>query len=508
MSFADKLNFLMTITKTSNSALAGRVSLDASYISRLRNGKRLMPKDAGVIHSMAANFARRCSEDYQKKAISDALKLTSLPDDNAALAEEIADWLLHDNSGGAERVGRFLSGLSGLGGRPAPARPQEDCILPFPHGDVSFYYGIEGKRRTAEYFLSEVAARENPQTLLLFSDEETSWMTADPEYARKWAELMARVLSKGNEIKIIHTISRDLDEMLSAISQWMPLYMSGNIEPYFYPKKRDGVFKKTLFIAPETAAVVSNSIGDQISLAANVLYRDPAVVASFTEEFLQYLRLCRPLMRIFTARDRDTFYDTLAEFEGERADTLIKTESLSILTMPENLLASIIRRSGIDASNHLSVHSARRRRFLESLETNHFTELIHLPDTVAVKNGGAKVAMSNILDGGTVFYTPEEYAAHMEQVITLLASCENYHVILIGRQKEDRYTVYAREEVGVIVAKTSQPPVVLAMGEGNMVAAFWDFLKGMAGEKTYANPDNKTAIASLHTYLKKLGDEI
>jgi hypothetical protein len=29
---------------------------------------------------------------------------------------------------------------------------------------------------------------------------------------------------QGNKIKIIHTISRDLDEMLNAISQWMPLY--------------------------------------------------------------------------------------------------------------------------------------------------------------------------------------------------------------------------------------------------------------------------------------------
>jgi hypothetical protein len=156
--------------------------------------------------------------------------------------------------------------------------------------------------------------------------------------------------------------------------------MSGNIEPYFYPKKQDGVFKRTLFIAPETAAVVSNSIGDQISVAANVLYRDHEAVMSFAEEFRQYLRLCRPLMRIFTVRDRDVCYNTLAEFERERADTLIKTESLSVLTMPETLLTSIAGRSGNSASNHLSLHAARRGRFLENLRSNHFTEFIHLPD--------------------------------------------------------------------------------------------------------------------------------
>jgi hypothetical protein len=280
--------------------------------------------------------------------------------------------------------------------------------------------------------------------------------------------------------------------------------MSGNIEPYFYPKKRDGVFKRTLFIAPETAAVVSNSIGDQISVAANVLYRDHEAVMSFAEEFRQYLRLCRPLMRIFTVRDRDVCDNTLAEFERERADTLIKTESLSVLTMPETLLTSIAGRSGNSASNHLSLHAARRGRFLENLRSNHFTEFIHLPDINMVKNGGVKVSMSDMLGGGAMHYEPKEFVAHLEHIVDLLGSCENYHVHLIDKLGEDRYMVYAREELGVIVAKTSQPPVVLAINEGNMTAAFWDFLKSIVSEKAYENPDNKAAITSLRIYLKNL----
>ena len=501
MTFAEKLDFLMNITKTSNSTLAARVSLDASYISRLRGGKRLMPKDERVMQVMAAYFARHAGEDYQKKALSDALRLTSLPD-GSQLSEEIAHWLLHDDAGSAEQVGRFLSGLSGLGSRPAPARPQEDCQPPFPHDAVSIYYGIEGKRRAAEYFLREVAAREKPQTLLLFSDEETSWMTADPEYARKWAGLMVRVLSRGNKIKIIHTISRDLDEMLSALSQWMSLYMSGTIEPYFYPKKRDGLFKRTLFIAPETAAVVSNSIGDQVELAANILHRDTAAIASFAEEFLHYLRLCRPLMQIFTAREREACYATLAEFEKEEADTLIKTESLSLLTIPETLLEALHRRA--DPDEVLSLHVSRHKKFLEGLLSSRFDEVISLPSVDTVKSGGVKVSMSDTLGGVSVYYTPEEFAVHLEYLIELLETYENYHIHLVDRPTEDGYMVYVREELGIIVAKTSQPPIVFAMSEGNMTAAFWDFLKSMVDEKAYTALDKAKDIANLQAYLIKL----
>ncbi len=508
MTFGEKLDFLMSITKTSNSALANSVMLDASYISRLRGGKRQRPKDHRMIQSMAAFLVRRIKEDYQKKALFDAVKPARLPDDLHLLSDEIAHWLVRNGEDRAEQVGRFLNHLSGMTGPAAAASSPEGWRHPFPDKPLTIYYGVEGKRQAAEHFLSEIAAQETPQTLLLFSDEGTAWMTENPAYARKWAALMARVLARGNRIRIIHTVSRDLDEMLSAISQWMPLYMNGQIEPYFYPKKRDGVFKRTLFIAPETAAVVSNSIGGQISVAANILHRDPTAVASYAEEFLQYLRLCRPLMRIFTAKDRDACYDTLTEFEGERADTLIMTESLSSLTMPEALMASIIGRAGVDPARHLSVHALRRAYFLENLQSGRFTEVLHLPDIETVRNGGVKVSMSDMLEGGAVFYEAKAYAAHLEQVVALLGSCENYRVVFTDRQKEDRYTVYAREELGVIVAKTSQPPVVLAMSEGNMIAAFWGFLKDLAGENAWTAADQAAAIGRIENYLQKLRAEI
>ena len=502
MTFAEKLDFLMNITKTSNSALAHAAMLDASYISRLRTGKRLMPKDNHLLQGMAIFLARQFKEDYQKKALLDALKLINLPSDSGLLADEITRWLIHDEKDSTQQVERFLGSLSDLGRRSAPAHPQEDYRPTFPEDAVSIDYGVEGKRRAAEYFLSEVAACETPQTLLLFSDEGTSWMTEDPAYARKWAGLMVRVLECGNRIKIIHTISRDLDEMLSAISQWMPLYMTGLIEPYFYPKKRDGIFKRTLFIAPETAAVVSNSIGDQVNAAANVLYRDRDAVASFAEEFLQYLHLCRPLMRIFTAKDRDACNDTVTEFERGQTDTLIKTESLSLLTIPEALLGTLHRRAGPDEV--LSLHVTRHKKFLEGLLSSRFDEVISLPSVDAVKSGGVKVSMSDTLGGEAVYYTPEEFTIHLEYLIKLLETYENYHVHLVDRPTEDGYMVYVREELGIIVAKTSQLPIVFAMSEGNMTAAFWDFLKSMVDEKAYATLDKAKDIANLQAYLIKL----
>lgn len=507
MRFSEKLDFLMNITKTSNVTLARFVALDASYISRLRSGKRLLPKDDGVIKSMGAYFARRCAEAYQQKAITDALKSVGYTDADIKLPEGIARWLLQEGEGGAERVEILLDSLSGTAVRAMPLRQPESDNLLFSRDDIAIHYGIQGKRQAVLYFLAEVAARERPQTLLLYSDEATAWMTDDPAFAQKLEALMLRVLARGNRIKIIHTIGRDLDEMLSAISQWMPFYMSGLVEPYFYPKKRDGIFKRTLFIAPETAAVVSSSVGDMIECAANVLFRDRAAVASFAAEFTQYLRLCRPLMRILTARDKEAYYATLAEFEQEETDTIIKSESLSLLTMPEALLVQILQRAGTEDHNVLEMCQSRSRSFRKTVQANRLTEIISLPDAEAVKKGEVRVGMSDMLKGGALYYTPEEYIRHLTHIIELLKTYERFHIQLVKRPTEDRYMVYAREELGVIVAKTSQPPVVFAINESNMTAAFWDFLTNIIGEKDYENPDNGAVINYLQEYLKKLDDE-
>ncbi|MPM10204.1 hypothetical protein SDC9_56531 [bioreactor metagenome] len=510
MKVSEKLDFLMNLTKTTNSALSQAVSLDASYISRLRRGERSLRKKEEYIKNMASYFARHCCEPYQHKALCDAISPVLLPAEESALPSSIARWLLAENEKDIETIENFLDGFSGS--KAAKVVPQaagaEIPLLKFPPGDMDVFYGIEGKRQAVIYFLSQVAARDKPQTLLLFSDEATDWMTTSPQFAARWFSLMTRTLVRGNRIKIIHTINRDLDEMMSAISQWMPLYMSGSIEPYFYPKKRDGIFKRTLFIAPETAAVISNSIGSTHTGAANILFREEKAVKSFADEYNQYLALCRPLMRIFTAKDEEAYLKTLSEFEKEQSDTIIKTESLSLLTMPESLARSLLLKLDFKNTDILGYHKARIATFLKNLRSNRFTEIIQLTPPQAVAGGKVKIAFSNMLSSGAMYYTGEEYVLHLKNLISLLDSFPNFHIYIADGIRDEGYTVYAREDLGTIVAKTSTPAVVLAMNENNMAAAFWDFLLNTVGKKFYENPENQRTADRLRAYIREFEEDI
>ena len=485
MEFCEKLDLLMNVTGTTNSALAHGVKLDASHISRLRRGQRRALKDKASIAAISSYFARRCGESYRRKAIFDAMGLVRDIPDIDEFAARITGWLVDDKSSDARTVDSFLSDLTRMPiQKPRPlSNSAERTISKTPLPDISAFYGVEGKRSAVIQFLSAALAAKEPSTLLLFSDEPTDWMTADREFADKWAKLMAAILARGSCITIIHTISRDLDEMLHAITQWMPLYMSGSIEPYFYPKKRDGIFKRTLFIAPGIAAVASSSVGSSCEQAVNLLFGDKSAIAAHEHEYRQYLALCKPLMRIFTARDKDTCFETMLEFEHEKSDAFIKTESLSLLTMPEDVMEDLVFRMGMDPALVAAHRRIRTALFENLLATNRFSEIVRLPDIGQVMECKVSVSLSVMFIGGGVCYTPEEFLRHLKHLVHLMETFENFRIHLIEYSTDDRYMVYAKEDLGVIIAKTSDPTVVLAMREGNISAAFWDFLRDLADSR-------------------------
>jgi len=508
MEFYEKLDFLMNITNTTNSALGQKVKIDPSYISRLRRGKRRALKEENIISSMAEYFANHCTDPYQLKSISDTLN-NSEPIDNAnELQKAIVNWLIEDNTDEIKAIETFMDNFADTKDNNKLIKmdmksKEKNYSKILPNENISIYYGVEGKRQAAEIFLQEVINSEIGQKLLLYSDEPTDWMSDRPDFTVRWTKLMIGILSKGIKIKIIHTISRDLDEMLKAINQWMPLYMTGLIEPYYYPKKRDGIFKQTMFICPDVSAVISNSVGNSIDYSPNLLIGDKDAIKAYSEVFNQYLSQCKQLIKIFSSKNKDSYLETLLCFEKEKSNTIIKTESLSILTMPENISLKILSRIGRSNTDIIEYQKNRLHTFRQHLKDNFFYEIVPKLDLGAIKNGKIKVSFSDLMNGETVYYTQEEYIQHLENLIYLLETYENFHIKLT-ESSDSNYIIYVKEDVGVINAKTMVPSVAIAINEINLIATFWDFLRNIIGEKVFYNPNNMEEIKNLKEYINKI----
>ncbi len=509
MKFCEKLDFVMKITNTTNSALARVISIDPSLVSRLRRGVRNPAKKENYLKPMAAYFAGKCDSHYQKTALRDVLtkNSNSFSGDPEQFTGLIYRWFIEEKLEHSKSVENLFQGLTRFNFKKTSQILSIDpsTIPENTAANGAVFYGIEGKQAAVINLLSLVIKEKKPATLLLYSDEDMEWMTENSEFAAKGTVLLLQFVKNGGKIKIIHTVNRDLDEILSSVKKWLPIYMTGAIEPYYYPKTRDGIFKRTLFIAPGTAAVTSNSIGNSTAKAANFLFTDKNTISALTEEYNEYLSLCRPLMRIFNSSSKEEFLSVLSEFEKAEGNRILHTKTFSTVTIPLDLAERICSRLGTDKDRVLSYEQMRIKRFEESLQSYKFTEIVPVPDVQAVCEGKLLVGYSQIHNINTLFYTPKEFCRHLQNIIRLLQTFDKYNLYPVNADAIEGMT-YVQEDVGVIFGKIMRPDVLFATNESNITAAFWEYLRVMQEKLAKIKDQKKMTIDLLNAMVEKLNN--
>ncbi|MGE4485841.1 MAG: hypothetical protein AB7C97_12105 [Oscillospiraceae bacterium] len=471
--FSQRLDLLMELTGTSASVLGKACALDSSHVSRLRRGSRPLPKKPSFLSAMSTYFTKRIRADYQKKSLCELMSLDAWPEEEARAAEMIVLWLR-----GEEKSSQVEPILSSFIRATGTSVKREEAPQPLSESEAprACYYGPEGKRAAVAQLLSLILQEAEPQTVLLFSDEEMGWLYEDPDFAALWAQECVRVLSAGNRVKIIHAIHRGIHEMLEGVAKWVPLYMTGRVEPYYYPRLRDGVFQRTLFVAPKTAAVTSGSVSRKTEGMLHAFYDTPAAVAALALEYENLLSLCRPLMRIFNGERRSEFWDTYISFLSAQGTMICLCGLPTMPTMPETVAASLQKRA--PESRILETRNQLAGALFKYLKTGRYTELLADPPPGAVD---IPVPFADFLGAPGLCYTHEEYQAHRAHLETLKKQHKNYQV-RAAENVPDNLTLCGKDSRGILLCKNDTPGVVFGFDEPNMTSAFWEYLCRRAEE--------------------------
>ena len=175
--------------------------------------------------------------------------------------------------------------------------------------------------------------------------------------------------------------------------------------------------------------------------------------------------------------------------------------------MPEEVLLKIQGRIGKRDSRLLALRERRIQFLKENIKEYEVTELIQVFTAAKVMDGKIRVSFSEMLIDGAAYYRPEEYIQHLVHLEKILHENENFHIHLIP-EEESEYMVVVKEDYGAIVAKTSAPPIALAVWELNMVSAFWDYLRGIAGEREYGIVSNEESAKRLRSYIDTLNSQL
>lgn len=487
--FGEKFSALLDITAVTNAQIARALNVDSSLISLYKNGIRLPASQSSTVENISSFFARQQLTQQQRKALLDTIGCNEEDPSQQVLQQQIGVWLslVSKSNGETESVGSFLEQVDNFGSFAAgkTVMPLES-IKEFA-GDgakPAVFFGHKGLQQAAITYLTHVATQATPHTLHHFSDQSTEWMLGDPEFAHVWASLMVHTLAKGNQLRIIHTVNRDSSELFSAMENWIPLYMIGEIEPFYFRSGTPGRLRTSHFLAEGLALISGYAAPGKEDQAVYRYDTDPRITASAKEQFEALLSECGELMKIYKGeRDIESYRIHLNAFWAREGDATALLPRLSFATFPRQLLQTKLEQAQLGVATTariLDSHLKQEQALHSQLAEGGLEELCVVESDSSVAEGKVFLDIPPRLIDEPLSYSPEEYSAHLDTIHALETRHQQYRFYPLQESPFYNIKIYCKTAGRSIVEKLSEPTVAFSFDNPHMcrgIAHFLDKLK-------------------------------
>ena len=249
------LNTLLTTFSISVSDLARSTNYDASYLSRVRSGQRRPADPERFIAAVAEHVLRRCDTPAERDILAELTGAGG--QDEEELYRSLVQWLGGRHGERRSDVSAFLRQLDAfdLGEYIRTIHFDELKVptAPFQLPLSKTYYGLEEMRAGELDFLKATVLGRSPDPVFLCSDMPMDDMAQDEDFKKKYMFGLAMLLKKGLRLNVVHNLDRPFPELMLGLQGWIPLYMTGQISPYYLKGVQNNVYCHFLNVSGSAA---------------------------------------------------------------------------------------------------------------------------------------------------------------------------------------------------------------------------------------------------------------
>ena len=500
MQFNDKLVFLMNITQTSNKELAHGISVDPSLISLLRTGKRKQPKNTAHIQHMASFFAKKCSADFQRNALAEMLGQSSIcaTMPTEILEKRLESWLLKDSG----IFDHLIDGMESVSEIPQSFTQREEKA----HANTAstFFFGEKGRREVMRNSMRILRETKTPGPIYVFSDDNLEWLLSDYMFSKEIQTDMLEIINRGFTFYQIMPAINFLPRYAESLQFWLPMYSTGRVKVYYFPRLRDNLFRRAMVVVPKRSAQISNAIGLGSSSDITIFSTDPQVVDTYASQFNELLSMCRPALSVYP--DSKDFFVNFQDLFTRQGDLIQMVDPLSITTMPKELLEDCVARTTTPIwRSTFQMYLDELPHFEQSLNNHIHIDMARLATADEIRSGKSCIASAVSTYPGQLYYTPETYILHLENILRLMDEYEKYYFVPYSDTGWGDYNLFANMDGLALLVRTSFPPLMLEITRPEMVMACREYLLRKAERVGYdgiQRTKNRLKIKELIKELK------
>ena len=462
-----QINFdtLLTSLSINVADLSHFLNFDSSYISRIRNGQRRPSNPQDFAQNVSKYIAGHCSES-DKVTIAKLVHCTTDEINNDSLCrDKIIHWLLNEQIEKKEVVLPFLSKLDEFDLNEFIRSIHFDELkvpsVPFQLPTSKNYYGIDEMcKGTLDFFKATVLSKSK-EDLIANDDTPMADKANGTDFMKKYIFAVALTLKKGLHIHFIHNINRPFEEMMMGLEGWIPMYMTGQISPYYLKDVHNKLFGHFLY-SSGAAALSGECIMDYHQNGKMYLTKNKTEMSYYRQRALDILSKASPLMDIYRIESKDAFYSFVERdivTPGNRRSIL---SALPIHTLSEELLLQILNHNHIEEADKKRIldFAKKQRQLYENILSNRqIIDEIPVISEMEFLEQPMLLPLSEIFYEKDIVYTYAEYLEHMEQTITYSQNNSNYTVKQNSRYPFKNIQIRILEGKWVVISKNKTPAI-------------------------------------------------
>ena len=333
--------------------------------------------------------------------------------------------------------------------------------VPFQIPFSKTYWGIDEMMESDLDFLKATVLSKSTSPVIMYSDMPMKEMAKDPEFPKKWMFGMAMMLKKGLHLYQIHNIDRSFDEMMLGLESWIPMYMTGQISPYYLKNVQNNTFLHLLKVSG-SVALSGEAIAGCHADGKYYLTKSKREVEYYQKRADDLLKNAYPLMDIYR-NERETELNTFLIADTRKTGKRRGIRStLPLYTISEELLEQILTRHGMDSGQKQRIRKhvkAQKERIVSILESEMLEDEVPALTPEAFSKNPPVLDLSGIFCETNLPYSEEEYRMHMSDTQAFARKNPNYILQINTTHTFNNLQILVHEGQWAMISKSKAPAI-------------------------------------------------
>lgn len=492
--FNTNFNILIETFKINLSDLAKYLGFDSSYVSKIKNGirKPLIISDFanGVCKFIINNYL-----DTNNELIKDLIKCDDKDFKNSqVITDKLYYWFTHNvnKNNNDYNVDNFIKKLDNFDLNDYIKSIKFDKLFTptFPRLKTKsqIYYGLDGYKDAQLEVLKQSAFFKSKDDIFWYSNMPMIEASKDLKFTKKYMMYLAFILKKGIRLNIIHDLDRPFKELMLGLEGWIPLYMTGQISPYYF-KNNSNYLYSIIECVSGNAILHGECVTGNLDKCKLLVSTKKDDINYYRETSNLLLKKASPLMNIYTSEKKKEFLKISNAYLNNKSKRKNILLNLPCYTISDELLNKILDHNNVsknDRNNIYELIKNEKDNISNILSNTTIVDEIKILSEDEFNTNPCFLDLSKYYYDNKIIYNYDEYLEHIELIKKFKKDYKNYNYKINNKNVFNNINIFVIDNKQVIISKVNNPITNFVIYHPMLINAIQNFVAPI-NEKNVSN---------------------